>query len=147
MASTALAAPPDELALVRSEVGKVLSQSPAWQSLEAGDRKAFAQNMLKVASYLARDPGWLDAADPPGSTAMAETPSNPIARNTIPSRTVGTRPRHANSTAAGSATSTLRWSGSAMPTINAMSARQRVRMSSVTFSSRNFRTSSRARSK
>src|SRR5215207_4703955 len=67
-----LAASPDGLGLVRQEVGNVLSQSAAWQTLGPADRRAFAQDMVKVASYLARDPGWLDAADPPGSAGMAE---------------------------------------------------------------------------
>ncbi|HSU14306.1 hypothetical protein [Longimicrobium sp.] len=70
--NTAPPAPPaDDLPLVRQEVGHILSQSAAWQQLDPAERVKFARNMERVASYLSRDPGWLDAADPPGSTGMA----------------------------------------------------------------------------
>jgi hypothetical protein len=72
--SVAPPAPPlaNELQLVRNEVGKVLNQSESWKNLSDQDRRAFASNMTKVASYLSQDPGWLDAAVPPGSEAVAE---------------------------------------------------------------------------
>jgi hypothetical protein len=69
----ALPAPPaDDLPLVRQEVGHILSQSAAWQQLEPAERVKFARNMERVAGYLSSDPGWLDAADPPGSPGLAE---------------------------------------------------------------------------
>src|SRR5688500_19528547 len=36
------------------------------------ERRALAQNMVRVASYLSTDPGWLDAETPPGSEPLAE---------------------------------------------------------------------------
>ena len=57
--------------LVRSEVQKVLSQCPAWQHMDAPEKKAFAQNMLKVGTFLAQDPGWLDAPLPVGAEGLA----------------------------------------------------------------------------
>jgi hypothetical protein len=71
--TTAPPAPPaDDLPLVRQEVGHILSQSAAWQQLDPAERVKFARNMERVASYLSSDPGWPDAADPPGSAGMAE---------------------------------------------------------------------------
>lgn len=75
MPTTVVAAPPastDGLQLVREEVGKVLNQCDGWKNLADADRRAFARNLTKVASYLADDPGWLDANVPVGSEAMAE---------------------------------------------------------------------------
>jgi hypothetical protein len=64
-----------ELDLVRTEVRKVLEQSQAWQNLAPSARQEFARNMVKVGSYLAKDPGWLDAEAPPGmATAEAMGP-------------------------------------------------------------------------
>lgn len=63
--------PSDELQVVRQEVGKVLTQSGGWQNLSPDERRTFAHNMVKVASYLTQDPGWLDSEVPPGSEAMA----------------------------------------------------------------------------
>jgi hypothetical protein len=60
------------LDIVRNEVLKVLRQSPAWGRMATADRRAFAQNMLKVGTYLAEDPGWLDAPLPAGSEGLAE---------------------------------------------------------------------------
>jgi len=51
------------LDLVRGEVKEILNQSPAWQGLDGEQRRAFAQNMVKVSHFLAKDPGWLDLAD------------------------------------------------------------------------------------
>jgi hypothetical protein len=71
--NTAPPAPPaDDLPLVRQEVGHILSQSAAWQQLEPAERVKFARNMERVAGYLSTDPGWLDAADPPGSAGLAQ---------------------------------------------------------------------------
>jgi hypothetical protein len=39
--------------------------------MEAPERQAFAQNMLKVGNFLATDPGWLDAPLPPGAEGLA----------------------------------------------------------------------------
>ena len=75
MAAVAPAAPTttaDQLGLVRAEVGKVLNQSDSWNQLSDQERRAFAQNMVKVASFLAEDPGWLDASTPAGAESMAE---------------------------------------------------------------------------
>jgi hypothetical protein len=58
--------------LVRAEIHKVLSHCPAWRRMEAPERQAFAQNMLKVGHFLAQDPGWLDAPLPPGAEGLAE---------------------------------------------------------------------------
>lgn len=52
---------PRDLDLVRKEVRAVLGQSEQWRRLEPEQRRAFAQNMVKVGHFLARDPGWLDA--------------------------------------------------------------------------------------
>lgn len=56
---------------MRSEVRKVLDQSDAWKRLTSPERRAFASNMVKVASFLSEDPGWLDANAPPGTEGMA----------------------------------------------------------------------------
>lgn len=71
--TTALPAPPaDDLSLVRQEVGGILSQSAAWRQLGPDERAKFARDMERVAGYLSSDPGWLDAADPPGSAGLAQ---------------------------------------------------------------------------
>jgi hypothetical protein len=57
--------------LVRTEVQKVLSQCPAWQRMDGPEKKAFAQNMLKVGNFLAQDPAWLDAPLPVGAEGLA----------------------------------------------------------------------------
>lgn len=70
--STASPPTPDaDLGLVRREVAGILSQSEGWQRLPPDERVKFARNMERVAGYLSSDPGWLDVADPPGSTGMA----------------------------------------------------------------------------
>jgi hypothetical protein len=61
----------DDLHLVRREVGGILSQSAAWQQLDPAQRVKFARDMERVAQYLSSDPGWLDAAGPPGSQGLA----------------------------------------------------------------------------
>lgn len=62
-----------DLEVVRHEVKGVLEQSDAWRRLGADERAAFANNMVRVAHYLAKDPGWLDAPVPAGeSPAVAE---------------------------------------------------------------------------
>ncbi|HET6763732.1 MAG TPA: hypothetical protein VFH27_08665, partial [Longimicrobiaceae bacterium] len=76
---TATPAPPDtDPGLVRSEVAGILSQSAAWREMEPEKRRKLARDMERVAGYLARDPGWLDAPDPPGSTAMAAEAATPV---------------------------------------------------------------------
>jgi len=76
---TAPPAPPaDDLGLVRREVAGILSQSSAWQQMPADERVKFARNMERVAGYLSSDPGWLDAAAPPGSTGMAAEAMGPV---------------------------------------------------------------------
>ncbi len=73
--TTAATAAPD-VDLVRAEVQSVLNQSPAWHKMAAPDRRAFAQNMLKVGAFLAQDPGWLDAPLPPEAEGLAAPVEN-----------------------------------------------------------------------
>ncbi len=61
-----------ELALVQREVQDILSRSAAWRDLPDEERVAMAHNMSRVGSYLASDPGWLDAAPPEGQPGVAE---------------------------------------------------------------------------
>ena len=58
-----MSASPQELDLVRREVRQILSQSSAWQNLPASARTDFARDMVKVGSFLAKDPGWLESGD------------------------------------------------------------------------------------
>jgi hypothetical protein len=67
-----MAETPSDLDLVRAQVKQILGDSAGWKSLDPGERRAFAQNMVKVAHFLARDPGWLDVPDPPAAAALAE---------------------------------------------------------------------------
>ena len=69
--TTAAAPAAQDVAVVRAEVQKVLSQCPAWRAMAAPQRQAFAQNMMKVGTFLAHDPGWLDAPLPAGAEALA----------------------------------------------------------------------------
>lgn len=69
--TTAAAPAAQDVGVVRAEIQKVLSQCPAWRRMEAPERQAFAQNMLKVGNFLAQDPGWLDAPLPPGAEGLA----------------------------------------------------------------------------
>lgn len=62
----------NDLDFVRKEVRDVLDQTAAWRSLSGDDRKAFAQNMVKVGHYLAQDPGWLDSEVPTETEELAE---------------------------------------------------------------------------
>lgn len=55
---------------VRAEVRALLEQSPAFRALSPGDQRAFANSMVRVGSYLSRDPGWINGA--PASVALAE---------------------------------------------------------------------------
>lgn len=68
--ATAAALAAGDVDLVRTEVQSVLNQCPAWRRMDAPDRKAFAENMLKVGHFLAQDPGWLDASLPPGAEGL-----------------------------------------------------------------------------
>lgn len=61
----------DDLDLVREEVRKVLGQSEAWRTLAGPERQSFAQNMVRVASFLSKDPGWLEAELPNENAALA----------------------------------------------------------------------------
>ncbi len=63
--------PPPPLQEVREEVRHVLGQSAAWQTLDPTQRQAFAQNMVTVGNFLAKDPAWLDAPLPPGAEGLA----------------------------------------------------------------------------
>jgi hypothetical protein len=78
MTSASPAPPAEDLSLVRKEVGQILSQSAAWQQLEPAERVKFARDMERVAGYLSSDPGWLDAAAPPGATGMAAEAMGPV---------------------------------------------------------------------
>lgn len=60
-----------DASLVRGEVRRILEDSSAWRDLGPDERTAFAQNMVKVGSYLAEDPGWLDAETPDATPEMA----------------------------------------------------------------------------
>src|SRR5687768_6362153 len=68
------------LDLVRGEVKQILNQSPAWQELDPEQRRAFAQNMVKVSHFLAKDPGWLDLADDPGVDAPPAPAATALAK-------------------------------------------------------------------
>ncbi len=68
--TTAAAPAAQDVGVVRAEVQKVLSQCPAWRGMDAPQRQAFAQNMMKVGTFLAQDPGWLDAPLPAGAEAL-----------------------------------------------------------------------------
>jgi hypothetical protein len=68
----------DGLDLVRAEVRKVLAQSEAFRRMSEPERRAFAANMVKVGSFLAEDPGWLDAGEPPGAEGFAQPASSPV---------------------------------------------------------------------
>jgi hypothetical protein len=61
-----------EIDLVRDEVRNVLESSPAWRRLDPNERSAFAQNMVKVGHFLAKDPGWLDSKLPVERSDLAE---------------------------------------------------------------------------
>ena len=69
--ATADALASGEVDLVRTEVQKVLDQCQAWRRMDAPERKAFAENMLKVGHFLAQDPGWLDSPLPAGAEGLA----------------------------------------------------------------------------
>lgn len=66
-----MAAQAKELDQVRNEVRNILGKSAAWQTLSTNERRDFAQNMVKVAHYLAKDPGWLDT--PMDTSELADT--------------------------------------------------------------------------
>src|SRR5688572_20737386 len=67
-----MASNPRDLDLVRHEVKQILGESPGWKSLDDRQRREFAQNMVQVAHFLAKDPGWLDVPDPPGAAAIVQ---------------------------------------------------------------------------
>lgn len=60
------------LDIVRTEVRRMLESSQAYQGLDPDKRKEFAQNLVKVASYLSDDPGWLSTAAPLGVVAEGQ---------------------------------------------------------------------------
>lgn len=66
-----------DLDLVRHEVKQILGDSQGWKALDDSQRKAFAQNMVRVAHFLAKDPGWLDVPDPPLAASLASSRDKP----------------------------------------------------------------------
>lgn len=66
-----------KLDTVRREVRQILAQSPGFRALDGGQRRAFAQNMVKVADFLAEDPGWLDAPRTKETDALVEAQADP----------------------------------------------------------------------
>lgn len=64
----------NELKLVRQEVQGVLGQSDAWRKLSPAQRLSFANNMVKVSHYLAKDPNWLNSDLPTPLSAEALGP-------------------------------------------------------------------------
>jgi hypothetical protein len=67
-----------ELDVVRHEVKDILSQSAGFRALGPDERRSFAKNMVKVAQFLAQDPGWLDAESAPEAEALAEAKKDPV---------------------------------------------------------------------
>jgi hypothetical protein len=59
---------PTDLDAVRSEVRSILEATPAFRAMAAPDQKALANSMVRVGTFLAKDPGWLDE---PIATAQA----------------------------------------------------------------------------
>src|SRR5690242_18047869 len=49
-----------DFAAVRTEVRSILEQTPAFRAMAAPDQKALANAMVRVGTYLAKDPAWLD---------------------------------------------------------------------------------------
>src|SRR5512132_1704632 len=69
---------PATVAPVRTAVRALLEQSPAYRALPLDERKALANHMVKVGSYLA-DPGWIDAPTPPAAArALGDDEANPV---------------------------------------------------------------------
>lgn len=51
-----------ELEAVRREVRNVLDQSQSWKDLDPERRRSFAQHMVRIGHFLAKDPAWLERA-------------------------------------------------------------------------------------
>jgi hypothetical protein len=51
-----------ELDAVRREVRSVLDQSQSWKDLDPERRRSFAQHMVRIGHFLAKDPAWLERA-------------------------------------------------------------------------------------
>jgi hypothetical protein len=68
--------PEPELDTVRREVRGVLDQSQAWKDLDPERRRAFAQHMVQIGHFLAKDPGWLERA--PGSGGAVAPALGPV---------------------------------------------------------------------
>src|SRR5512139_1762570 len=60
--------PNSEHDAVRTEVRSILESTPAFRAMAAPDQKALANAMVRVGTFLARDPGWLEK---PLATAQA----------------------------------------------------------------------------
>lgn len=76
------AAPIDE---VRAEVRALLERSPAFLAMSAPEQRAFANSMVRVGSFLGRDPGWIERPDAGPATALADPgtagePRDPVER-------------------------------------------------------------------
>ena len=63
---------PEELDVVRGEVRKLLEQSPAFAQLDGDAKRRFANDMVRVGSYLA-DPAWLERAPAEPVRGLNET--------------------------------------------------------------------------
>ncbi|MCU7921750.1 MAG: hypothetical protein KZQ88_03540 [Candidatus Thiodiazotropha sp. (ex Dulcina madagascariensis)] len=61
----------NDLDLVRREVRQVLESSDNWCTMAPEKRRELANNMVKVSSYLARDPDWLNTEIPEERTDLA----------------------------------------------------------------------------
>ena len=69
---------PSELDIVRQEVRGILSRSEAWRDLPTEARSSFAKDMVKVGSFLAKDPGWLKSTSDDDMAKAAGAPATAL---------------------------------------------------------------------
>src|SRR5437868_4211968 len=70
---------------VRSEVRALLESSPAFRALSTSDQRAFAHSMVRVGSFLSKDPGWVEQA--PVTSLLPPAAASPAAALAMPSAT------------------------------------------------------------
>src|SRR5678815_3483624 len=63
-----------DLATVRTEVRSILERTPAFRAMAAPDQKALANAMVRVGTFLSKDPAWLE--QPALAMAQADGKSN-----------------------------------------------------------------------
>lgn len=69
---------PAALDTVRDTVRSVLERAPSWGALPAGEKSAIAHAMVRIGSFLAKDPGWVERLGATPESVAMEGDADPV---------------------------------------------------------------------